>query len=106
MTQLGGVHEESDPDSKWATLKTVVMALGVLTVYLAILAIMFLLLEPQGLGWTVTTAGTGLATGTAAFLFVRMGWKKWRDAIAGEERRGFGLQVSAFGLNHWYVDSS
>jgi hypothetical protein len=31
----------------------------------------FSLLEPQGLGWTLATAGTGLAAGTAAFLLVK-----------------------------------
>jgi hypothetical protein len=92
MTQLGGVHEESDPDSKWATLKTVVMALGVLTVYLAILAIMFLLLEPQGLGWTVTTAGTGLATGTAAFLFVRWVGRNGVTRLLGKSDAGSGCR--------------
>jgi hypothetical protein len=45
--------------------------LGVMTGYLVILAMMFSLLEPQGLGWTLTTAGTGLAAGTAAFLLAK-----------------------------------
>ena len=38
--------------------------------YLAILAMVFSLLEPQGLVWTLVTAGTGLTAGTAAFFLV------------------------------------
>jgi hypothetical protein len=45
--------------------------LGVMTGYLVILATMFSLLEPQGLGWTLATAGTGLGIGTTAFLLVK-----------------------------------
>jgi len=44
---------------------------GVMIGYLVILAMMFSLLEPQGLGWTLATAGTGLVAGTAAFLLVK-----------------------------------
>jgi hypothetical protein len=71
MTQLSGTYEGPEADSKWNVLKTMAKVLGVMTGYLAILAMMFSLLEPQGLGWTLATAGTGLAAGTAAFLLVK-----------------------------------
>jgi len=71
MTRLGGTYEEPEANPKWNRLKIMVMALGVMTGYLAILAMMFSLLEPQGLGWTLATAATGLAAGTAAFLLVK-----------------------------------
>jgi hypothetical protein len=71
MTRLGGTYEELEADPKWNAPKTVVMTLGVMSGYQAILAIMFSLLEPQGLGWTLATAGIGLAAGTAAFLLVK-----------------------------------
>jgi hypothetical protein len=68
---LGASYEDLEAGPKWSALKTMVMAFGVMTVYLAVLAIMFSLLEPQGVGWTVATAGSGLTIGTAAFLLVR-----------------------------------
>jgi hypothetical protein len=71
MTPLGGTYEEPEANAKWNALKIMVMSLGVMAGYLAILAMMFSLLEPQGLGWTLATAGTGLAAGTAAFLLVK-----------------------------------
>src|SRR5580692_1725877 len=58
MTRLGGTYEEPEANPKWNALKIMVMTLGVMTGYLAILAMMFSLLEPQGLGWTLATAGT------------------------------------------------
>ena len=71
MTRLSGTYEGPEADSKWNVPKTMTMVLGVMTGYLAILAIMFSLLGPQGLGWTLATAGTGLAVGTTAFLLVK-----------------------------------
>jgi len=71
MTQLSGTYEEPEADSKWNVLKTMAKVLGVMTGYLSILATMFSLLEPQGLVWTLATAGTGLGAGTVAFLLVK-----------------------------------
>ncbi len=71
MTQLSGTYEGPEADSKWNVLKTMAKVLGVMTGYLAILATMFSLLEPQGLVWTLATAGTGLGAGTVAFLLVK-----------------------------------
>jgi hypothetical protein len=71
MTQLSGTYEAQEAGSKWNVPKTLIKVLGVMTGYLFILAMMFSLLEPQGLGWTLATAGTGLAAGTAAFLLVK-----------------------------------
>ena len=71
MTRFGGIYEETELDAKWNALKTMVIALAAMTGYLVILAIMFSLLEPQGLEWTLVTAGIGLASGTAAFLLVK-----------------------------------
>jgi hypothetical protein len=71
MPQLSGTTEELDADAKWNAPRSMVIALAAITGYLAILAIMFALLEPEGVAWTLVTAGTGLAAGTAAFLFVK-----------------------------------
>lgn len=62
------------------------VALGVMTGYLAILAVMFSLLEPQGLGWTLATAGTGLAAGTAAFLVVKWAGRRGITRLLGKNQ--------------------
>jgi hypothetical protein len=71
MTSLSGTYEVSEAGSKWNVLKTMLKVLGMITAYLVILAIIFSLLEPQGLAWTLVTAGTGLAAGAAIFLLVK-----------------------------------
>jgi hypothetical protein len=71
IAQLAGGYEESGTEAKWAAPKTMVVMLGAVAAYLAILVIMFALLEPQGLAWTFVTAGSGLAAGTAVFLLVK-----------------------------------
>jgi len=43
----------------------------VTTSYLLILAMMLSILEPQGLGWTLATAGAGMVIGTTALLLVK-----------------------------------
>lgn len=71
MTRLSGTYEASEADSEWKVPKSMIKVLGMMTGYLVILAIIFSLLEPQGLGWTLVTGGTGLAAGTATFLLVK-----------------------------------
>jgi uncharacterized membrane protein YdfJ with MMPL/SSD domain len=71
ITRLTSTYEEPEAGSNWNVLKTMSKVLGVMTGYLVILATMFSLLEPQGLGWTLTTAGTGLGIGSAAFFLVK-----------------------------------
>jgi hypothetical protein len=71
MLQLGGTSEESEADSLWEAPKAMIQVLVMVTVYLAILVIIFSLLEPEGLRWTIVTAGTGLAVGTVVFLAVQ-----------------------------------
>jgi hypothetical protein len=68
MTRLSGTYEELEADSKWDVLITMAKALAVTTGYLLILATMLSFLEPQGLGWTLVTAGAGMGVGTAALL--------------------------------------
>jgi hypothetical protein len=71
MTLLSGIYEEPEAYAKWDVLKTMALAVGVMTGYLLILAMMLSLLEPQGLGWTLATVGAGMGAGTAAFLLAR-----------------------------------
>lgn len=71
MTRLSNTREEPEAGSKWDALKTMTKAVGVITGYLLILATMLSLFEPQGLSWTLTTVGTGICAGTAAFFLVK-----------------------------------
>jgi hypothetical protein len=93
MTRLSGTCEGPEADSQWNVPKTITKVLGVMTGYLVILAMMFSLLEPQGLGWTLATAGTGLAVGTAAFLLVkRAGQHGFTRLLGKNEIRPSGRQ--------------
>jgi hypothetical protein len=71
MTRLNSAYEKPDANSKWDVLKTMTIAVGVMTGYLLILALMLSLLEPEGPGWTLATVGGGLGVGTATFLLVK-----------------------------------
>jgi hypothetical protein len=73
ITRLTGTYEEPEAGSNWNVLKTMSKVLGVTIGYLVILATMFSLLEPQGLGWTLATAAMGLGIGTAGVLFGQAG---------------------------------
>jgi hypothetical protein len=85
ITRLSGSYEGSEADPKWNVLKTVILALGVLIGYLVILTIMFSVLEPQGLRWTLATAATGLAAGTAAFLVVNWAGRRGFTGLLGKK---------------------
>lgn len=71
LTRLSGTYEEPQADSTWDALITMAKPLGVTAGYLLIVATMISLLEPQGLGWTLATAGAGIGAGTAALLLVK-----------------------------------
>ncbi len=76
MARLDGFYNESQAEPKWYVLKTVALVAGGTTGLLLILAIMFSLLKPQGLSWTLTTLGAGIVAGTMAFFLVRRTWKQ------------------------------
>ncbi len=85
MTRLSGAYEEPETETRWNAARTMVIALAAISGYLAILAIMFALLEPQGVAWTLATAGTGLAAGTAAFLFVKWVGRNGMTRLIGKD---------------------
>jgi hypothetical protein len=85
ITRLSGTYEGPEADSKWDVLKAMTNVWGVITGYLVILAIMFSVLEPQGLRWTLATSGTGLAAGTAAFLLVQRAGRHGFTRLLGKE---------------------
>ena len=71
IPQLTETSEEPESSSRWEVLITLTKPLVAITGYLLILAAMLSVLEPEGLGWTLATAGLGIGVGTAALLLVR-----------------------------------
>ena len=84
MTVLGSPSEGVDRNSQWLVPKTAALVFAVITGYLVVLSIMLSLMEPQGLGWTIATAGIGLGVGTAAFLLSRRAWQKGLTGLLDE----------------------
>jgi hypothetical protein len=84
MTLLSSTYEQPQAHSKWDALKTMTLAVGVMTGYLLIVVMMLSLLEPQGLGWTLTTVGVGMGAGTAAFLLARRAGQQGLRTIFGK----------------------
>jgi hypothetical protein len=71
MIRLSSSGKQLENISQWDVLKTISAAVGVVAGYLLILMAMISILEPQGIGWTLTTTGGGLAVGSIAFLLVK-----------------------------------
>ncbi len=92
MTRLGDAPEEAQAESKWHALKNAAIIVGGMIACLLILTLMFSLLKPQGLGWTLTTMGAGIVAAVGAFVFVtrpsQQGFstlfRKMEDESAGE----------------------
>jgi hypothetical protein len=83
LTLLNSVHGEPEAYSKWDVPMTLAKVLGAATAYLLIAATMLSLLEPEGLGWTLATAGTGVVAGTAVLLLVRRSRQRGFTTILG-----------------------
>ncbi len=84
MTLLRGTYAKPEAGSKWDALKTMAMAVAVITGYLLILVMMLSLLEPQGLGWTLATVCSGMGAGTAAFLLARRAGQQGLRTLFGK----------------------
>jgi hypothetical protein len=85
MTRLSRMCEEPEADPRWDVLITMAWVLGVPTGYLLILSAMLSIVDPQGLGWMLATAGAGMGVGTAVLFLVKRA-----------ERQGF---TRVFGRN-------
>lgn len=83
LTRFGSAEVEKAEASKWDLLKTMALALGVAIGYLFTLTVMLSLVEPQGLGWTLATAGASVGVGTAAFLLLRRSGRKSFTTLFG-----------------------
>ncbi|HXN48773.1 MAG TPA: hypothetical protein VN893_19135 [Bryobacteraceae bacterium] len=83
ITRLSGIDEAPEADSRWDVLMTLAKVLGATTGYLLIVVTMLSWLEPQGLGWTLATAGAGLLVGTAAFLLARHAGRQSFTTVLG-----------------------
>jgi hypothetical protein len=64
---------------------TLAKAMGVAAGYLLITQTIFSLMEPEGLGWTLGTAGAGMGIGTLAFLLVRRAGQRRFTTVLGRE---------------------
>ena len=71
MSGISGTHEDHKSGPKWDMQITMAMALGATTGYLVILVTMLSIMEPDGLGWTLTTTAAGMGVGTGALLLVK-----------------------------------
>ncbi len=86
MTQFSGTYEKPEAHSRWDLLTTMIKAVGVMAGYLLFLATMLLLLEPQGLGWTLVTVGGGMAAGTAVFFLVKRAGQSGLTTLFGKKQ--------------------
>ena len=84
ITPLSSIHGEWEADSKWEVPMTLAKTLGAATAYLIISVTMLSLLEPEGLGWTLATAGTGIVAGTASLLLARRARQRGFTTVLGK----------------------
>lgn len=69
--QLSSSDEAMEAESKWAGLTMMAKALAMIVGYLVIIATTLSILEPEGLGWTVATAGIGMAIGSTVLILMK-----------------------------------
>ena len=71
FTSLSGSHEEVEAKSEWTGLITMAKLLAIMTGYLVVIATTLSILDPEGLVWTMATAGIGMAVGSALLLLMK-----------------------------------
>jgi len=69
--QLSSSDEAMEAESEWAGLTMMAKALAMIVGYLVIIATTLSILEPEGLGWTVATAGIGMAIGSTVLILMK-----------------------------------
>jgi hypothetical protein len=85
ITRLGSIEGVLEADSKWDVLMALAKALGVAAGYLLTTLTIFSLMEPEGLGWTLATAGVGMGIGTLAFLLVKRAGQRRFTTVFGRK---------------------
>jgi hypothetical protein len=80
---LTGVSEEPENSAKWEGLITLAKPLLATASYLLILTAMLSIMEPEGLVWTLATAGISMGVGTAALLLVRRAGQQGITTVFG-----------------------
>jgi len=85
VTRLSSSYEEPAVSSTWEVQLTMAKALGVTTGYLLILVTTLSILEPEGLGWTLATAGAGMVVGTVALFLVKRLGRKGVTTVFGRD---------------------
>ena len=84
LTRFNNSNGEVETDSKWDVQITVAKASAIVIGYLILVAMLLSILEPEGLGWTLATAGAGLTVGTGTLLLARRFGQKDMTAILGD----------------------
>jgi hypothetical protein len=86
IMRLNGTYRGSEADTKWEPLMILTMGLGAVSGYLLIVVTLLSLMEPQGLGWTLATAGMGLGLGTMMFLLTkRIGQRHFATVFVNDD---------------------
>lgn len=86
ITRLSGNHDEPQAESRWDVAITIAKALGVTIGYLLMVVAMLSLIEPEGLGPMLATAGAGIGIGTAALFLVKRTGQKGFMTIFGRNQ--------------------
>jgi len=71
ITQINHTVEEPAGHPQWDIPIAMATAVATLAAYLLVLAAMLAILEPEGLAWTLATAGAGMGIGTVLLLFAK-----------------------------------
>jgi len=71
ITQINHTVEEPAGHPQWDIPIVMATAVATLAAYLLVLAAMLAILEPEGLAWTLATAGAGMGIGTVLLLFAK-----------------------------------
>ncbi len=83
ITRLGSIEGVLEADSKWDVPMTLAKALGAAAGYLLITLTMFSLMQPDGLGSALATAGAGMGIGTVLFLLVKRAGQRRLTTLFG-----------------------
>ena len=90
ITRLSSANEEVETETKWGGPITIATALAVTIGYLLIVAMMLSILEPEGLGWTLASAGAGMGVGSVALLLVKRAGQKGLTTVFGRKNDASG----------------
>jgi len=83
MIPLGRPLGETEPFSKWEMLVALARPTAAIIAYLLFTATMLVVIEPEGLGWILGTAGAALVFGTVSLLLVKRFGRRGLTTVFG-----------------------